>query len=271
MNNLDPEVAERPAGPGGLRRHWQGRPQLGVLPRHRSRTRAAGHEETLLVQSGKPVAVFPTHEMAPRVIIANSNLVGKWANWEHFQRTRPQGPDDVRPDDRRQLDLHRHAGNFAGHLSDLRRAGRSPLRRQPEGKAGRHRRRGRHGRRAAACPSRSTTAWSWPSTWTAPHRAPRGDPLLRHAHRRPGRSSALCEAARREGRALSVGLVGNCADVLPEIVRRGVVVDVVATELRVSSDPEEYVRRSTETMVVHVNAMLALCNSSGAVRLRLRQ
>jgi urocanate hydratase len=96
---------------------------------------------------------------------------------------------------------------------------------------------------------------------------------------------ALCEAARREGRALSVGLVGNCADVLPEIVRRGVVVDVVtdqtsahdplngyvpqgltmtqAAELR-QRDPEEYVRRSTATMVVHVNAMLAL-QQAGAV------
>jgi len=96
---------------------------------------------------------------------------------------------------------------------------------------------------------------------------------------------ALCEAARREGRALSVGLVGNCADVLPEIVRRGVVVDVVtdqtsahdplngyvpqgltlseASELR-ERDPEEYVRRSTATMVVHVNAMLAL-QQAGAV------
>jgi urocanate hydratase len=95
----------------------------------------------------------------------------------------------------------------------------------------------------------------------------------------------LCEAARREGRALSVGLVGNCADVLPEMVRRGVQVDVVtdqtsahdplngyvpqgltldeATELR-RRDPEEYVRRSTATMVVHVNAMLAM-QRAGAV------
>ncbi|MGA2561550.1 MAG: urocanate hydratase [Terracidiphilus sp.] len=96
---------------------------------------------------------------------------------------------------------------------------------------------------------------------------------------------SLCEAARREGRALSVGFVGNCADILPEIVRRGIVVDAVtdqtsahdplngyvpqgltlseATELR-QRDPEEYVRRSTSSMVVHVNAMLAL-QRSGAV------
>ena len=96
---------------------------------------------------------------------------------------------------------------------------------------------------------------------------------------------ALCEAARREGRALSVGLVGNCADVLPELVRRDVHVDVVtdqtsahdplngyipqgltlsqATELR-QRDPEEYVRRSTASMVIHVDAMLAL-QRAGAV------
>ena len=119
-----------------------------------------------------------------------------------------------------------------------------------------------------------------------PHRAPRSHALLRHASPRIWmKLCALCEAARREGRALSVGLVGNCGDVLPEIVRRGVAVDVVtdqtsahdplngyipqglslseAAELR-QRDPEEYVRRSTATMVVHVNAMLAL-QRAGAV------
>jgi urocanate hydratase len=72
------------------------------------------------VQSGKPVGVFRTHADAPRVLIANSNLVPHWATWDHFNELDKQGPDDVRPDDRRLVDLHRHAGHRAGHLRDLR-------------------------------------------------------------------------------------------------------------------------------------------------------
>ena len=123
MNNLDPEVAERPAdlvvygGIGKAARNWE---CYHAIVRELENL---GNEETLLVQSGKPVAVFPTHDMAPRVIIANSNLVGKWANWEHFQRARPQGPDDVWADDGGELDLHRHAGDFAGDVSDVCSAG----------------------------------------------------------------------------------------------------------------------------------------------------
>ena len=91
MNNLDPEVAERPAdlvvygGIGKAARNWE---CFHAIVRELERL---GHEETLLVQSGRPVAVFPTHEMAPRVIIANSNLVGKWATWEHFNELDRKG------------------------------------------------------------------------------------------------------------------------------------------------------------------------------------
>ena len=82
MNNLDPEVAEDPDRARRLRRHRPGGTQLGRLRRHRPRAAALADDETLLVQSGKPVAVFRTHPWAPRVLIANSNLVGKWATWE---------------------------------------------------------------------------------------------------------------------------------------------------------------------------------------------
>ena len=91
MNNLDPEVAERPAdlvvygGIGRAARNWE---CFHAIVRELERL---GPEDTLLVQSGKPVAVFPTHEMAPRVIIANSNLVGKWATWEHFHELDRKG------------------------------------------------------------------------------------------------------------------------------------------------------------------------------------
>jgi urocanate hydratase len=91
MNNLDPEVAERPSdlvvygGIGKAARNWECFHAIVRELEH------LGNEETLLVQSGKPVGVFPTHDMAPRVLIANSNLVGKWANWEHFQELDRKG------------------------------------------------------------------------------------------------------------------------------------------------------------------------------------
>ena len=86
-----------------------------------------GDAETLLVQSGKPVAVFETHPDAPRVLIANSNLVPQWATWEQVPRARRRRADDVRPDDRRVVDLHRQSGHPPGHLRDLRRRGPQAL------------------------------------------------------------------------------------------------------------------------------------------------
>jgi hypothetical protein len=124
MNNLDPDVAERPAdlvvygGIGRAARDWD------VLRPHRhDALRELREDETLLVQSGKPVGVFRTHVDAPRVLLANSNLVAPLVDVGAFQRARPQGPDDVRPDDGRLVDLHRQPGHRAGHLRDLRRNG----------------------------------------------------------------------------------------------------------------------------------------------------
>src|SRR3984885_5045891 len=91
MNNLDPEVAERPAdlvvygGIGRAPRPWEGFDKLVEIPRR------LGDDETLLVQSGKPVGVFPTHPDAPRVLLANSNLVPHWATWEHFNELDRKG------------------------------------------------------------------------------------------------------------------------------------------------------------------------------------
>src|SRR5216110_400994 len=91
MNNLDPEVAERPddlvvyGGTGRAARSWEA---FDAIVRE---LRALGDDETLLVQSGKPVGVFRTHEWAPRVLIANSNLVPEWATWEEFRRLEEMG------------------------------------------------------------------------------------------------------------------------------------------------------------------------------------
>jgi urocanate hydratase len=91
MNNLDPEVAERPddlvvyGGTGRAARNWDAFDAIVHA------LRELEHDETLLVQSGKPVAVFRTHRSAPRVLIANSNLVGRWATWEHFRELERRG------------------------------------------------------------------------------------------------------------------------------------------------------------------------------------
>src|SRR6202047_5387133 len=91
MNNLDPEVAERPAdlvvygGSGKAARNWACYDAIVAS------LRALENDETLLVQSGKPVGIFRTHEYAPRVLIANSNLVGHWSNWEHFHELDRKG------------------------------------------------------------------------------------------------------------------------------------------------------------------------------------
>src|SRR5947199_5101117 len=91
MNNLDPDVAERPqdlvvyGGTGKAARNWDA---FEAIVRS---LRALAHDETLLVQSGKPVGVFKTHTTAPRVLIANANLVGRWATWDHFRELERKG------------------------------------------------------------------------------------------------------------------------------------------------------------------------------------
>ena len=297
MNNLDPEVAERPAdlvvygGMGRAARNWE---CFHAIVRELEQL---GNEETLLVQSGKPVGVFPTHDLAPRVIIANSNLVGKWANWEHFHEL-----------DRKGLMMYGQmtAGSWIyigtqGILQGTYQTFATLAERHFGGSlAGKLVVTGGMGGMGGAQPLAVTL---------------NGGILLavdvdrsRIQRRVDNRycdtltddldeALSWCEAARHEKRPLSVGLVGNCADVLPEILRRGVHVDVVtdqtsahdplngyiphmdtlpesarrkrrdplaaAAELR-AHDPEEYVRRSTASMVVHVNAMLAL-QKAGAV------
>ena len=150
MNNLDPEVAERPeelivyGGIGKAARNWECFDAIvATLKRLKN-------DETLLVQSGKPVGVFRTHENAPRVLIANSNLVPALGHLGRVPPPRRARPDDVRPDDRRLVDLHRHAGHPAGNVRVLRLGGEDALRQLAARKARRHGGTGRNGRRAAA-------------------------------------------------------------------------------------------------------------------------
>jgi len=290
MNNLDPENAERPAdlvvygGIGKAARNWE---CYHAIVRELERLDG---DETLLVQSGKPVAVFPTHEMAPRVLIANSNLVGKWATWDHFNELDRKGLMMygqmtagswiyIGTQGILQGTFQTFAALAVRHFAQANGSGSLKGKLVVTGGMG-----GMGGAQPLSVTLNGGVALVVEVDRSRIERRVANrycDEIANDLDE----ALRLCEQARREGRALSVGLVGNCGDVLPEIVRRGVEVDVVtdqtsahdplngyvpqgftldqAAELR-RSNPAEYVRRSTATIVVHVDAMLAL-QRAGAV------
>jgi urocanate hydratase len=285
MNNLDPDVAERPdelivyGGAGKAARNWT---CFDAIVRE---LQSLENDETLLVQSGKPVAVFRTHEYAPRVLIANSNLVGAWANWEHFHEL-----------ERRGLMMYGQmtAGSWIyigtqGIVQGTFETFAAMADKQFGGDlSGKLVVSGGMGGMGGAQPLAATLNG-------AVFLGIDVDPARIERRVRTGYCDRLalsldealnvCEDARAQKRALSVGLVGNCAEVLPELVRRGVHVDAVtdqtsahdplngyvpaglsldeAAELR-ATDPAAYVEKSTASMARHVEAMLAL-KRAGAV------
>lgn len=285
MNNLDPDVAERPdelivyGGAGKAARNWAAFD--GIV----RELRALENDETLLVQSGKPVAVFQTHEHAPRVLIANSNLVGAWANWEHFHEL-----------ERRGLMMYGQmtAGSWIyigtqGIVQGTFETFAAMADRQFGGDlSGKLVVSGGMGGMGGAQPLAATLNG-------AVFLGIDVDPDRIERRVRTGYCDRIAmtldeavnivEDARDQKRAVSVGLVGNCAEILPELVRRGVHVDAVtdqtsahdplngyvpagmslddAAELRVN-DPAAYVEKSTASMARHVEAMLAL-KRAGAV------
>jgi len=285
MNNLDPDVAERPdelivyGGAGKAARNWA---SFDAIVRE---LKSLENDETLLVQSGKPVAVFRTHEYAPRVLIANSNLVGNWANWEHFHEL-----------ERRGLMMYGQmtAGSWIyigtqGIVQGTFETFAAMADRQFAGDlSGKLIVSGGMGGMGGAQPLAATLNG-------AVFLGIDVDPERIERRVRTGycdrialtldEALDICDDAREQKRAVSVALVGNCAEVLPELVKRGVKVDAVtdqtsahdplngyvpagltldeARELR-ESDPAGYVNRSKESMARHVEAMLAL-KRAGAV------
>jgi len=285
MNNLDPDVAERPdelivyGGAGKAARNWAA---FDAIVRE---LRALENDETLLVQSGKPVAVFRTHEHAPRVLIANSNLVGAWANWEHFHEL-----------ERRGLMMYGQmtAGSWIyigtqGIVQGTFETFAAMADRQFSGDlSGKLVVSGGMGGMGGAQPLAATLNG-------AVFLGIDVDPGRIERRVRTGYCDRIAmtldealdivEDAREQKRAVSVGLVGNCAEILPELVRRGVHVDAVtdqtsahdplngyvpsgmslddAAELR-ANDPAAYVEKSTASMAQHVEAMLAL-KRAGAI------
>ena len=285
MNNLDPDVAERPdelivyGGAGKAARNWS---CFDAIVRE---LKALENDETLLVQSGKPVAVFRTHEYAPRVLIANSNLVGAWANWEHFHEL-----------ERRGLMMYGQmtAGSWIyigtqgivqgtfetfAAMADKQFAGDLSGKLVVSGGMG-----GMGGAQPLAATLNGAVFLGIDVDPVRIERRVRTGYCDRMAMSLD-EALDICEDAREQKRAVSVGLVGNCAEVLPELVRRGVHIDAItdqtsahdplhgyvpagmaldeAAELR-ESKPDEYVQQSMESMARHVDAMLAL-KRAGAV------
>jgi urocanate hydratase len=279
MNNLDPDVAERPAdlvvygGTGRAARSWEAFDAIVAT------LKRLGNDETLLVQSGKPVGVFRTHPDAPRVLIANANLVGRWANWDVFRELERKG-----------LIMYGQmtAGSWIyigtqgilqgtfetfGAVAQQHFAGSLKGRLVVTGGLG-----GMGGAQPLAATMNDAVMIA---VEVDPARIQRRlvTRYLDRATRSLDEALAWARAAQAQGEGLSIGLEGNCAEVLPELVRRNVVPDVLtdqtsahdplngyvpaglpldaAVALR-TGDPAEYVRRSTASMVAHVRAMLDL-------------
>jgi urocanate hydratase len=285
QNNLDPEVAERPddlvvyGGTGRAARDWRSFDAMVAT------LTTLADDETMLVQSGKPVGVLRTHEWAPRVLIANSNLVGDWSTWPEFRRLEKlgltmygqmtagswiyigtQGILQGTYETFAAVAAKRFGGTLAGTLTVT----------------------GGCGGMGGAQPLAVTLNGGVCLVVDVD-----GARLLRRVEHRYldvmagslDEAVRLCAQSRAERRALSVGVVGNCAEVLPELLRRGVEVDVVTDQTSAhdplsylptgvdlddwpdyaAAKPEEFTDRARESMARHVEAMVGFQDAGAEV------
>ncbi|HEY7762286.1 MAG TPA: urocanate hydratase [Actinomycetota bacterium] len=285
MNNLDPDVAERPrdlvvyGGTGRAARSWEA---FDAIVRS---LRTLADDETLLVQSGKPVAVFHTHDMAPRVLISNSMLVPRWADWETFRELEAQGltmygqmtagswiyigTQGILQGTYETLAecAHQHfGGSLAGTVTLTGGLG------------------GMGGAQPLAVTMNDGVALCVEVDPSSIERRMKTGYLDRETDD-VDQALRWADEAKAARRAVSIGLEGNCAEVLPGLFARGWQPDVVtdqtsahdplggyvpaglslddAAELR-ASDPAGYVRRAQESMAAHVEAIVGFA-SRGAV------
>lgn len=279
MNNLDREVAEKPdelivyGGTGKAARDWRSFDAIV------DSLRALENDETLLVQSGKPVAVFRTHEYAPRVLIANSNLVGRWSNWDEFHKLERLGLTMYGQMTAGSWIYIGSQGIVQGTFETFAAAANKHFGGTLEGRLVVS---GGMGGMGGAQPLAATLNG-------ASFLGIEVDPLRIEKRIKTGYCDRqatdlddalkIIDEARARGEAVSVGLVGNCADVLPELARRGIVPDLLtdqtsahdalngyvpngmsldeAERLR-REDAGEYTRRAMDAMAAHVRAMLEL-------------
>lgn len=281
LNNLDPDVAERPldlvvyGGSGKAARDWQ---SFKAIVKSLTTLSA---EETLLVQSGKPVGVMPSHENAPRVLIANSNLVGAWANWEHFRELDRKGLIMFGQMTAGSWIYIGTQGILQGTYETFAALARKHFGGTLKGKivltAGLG---GMGGAQPLAVTMNDGVALCIEVDATRIERrletkycdvkADNVDHALK-----------LAQDAKSKGEPLSIALLGNASELLPQLIEKGFAPDVVtdqtsahdplngyipegltleaAAQLR-KSDPAKYIAQSTESIAKHVRAMLELQN-----------
>jgi urocanate hydratase len=279
MNNLDPAVAERPedlvvyGGGGKAARNWE------CYERIVATLRRLENDETLLVQSGKPVGVFRTHEEAPRVLIANAHLVPRWATWDEFRRLDAMGLTMYGQMTAGSWIYIGTQGILQGTYETFAECARQHFGGTLEGRLVVT---GGLGGMGGAQPLAATMNGAAILGVDVDESRIRRRLETRYCDRMEtdlDRAIRLVEEARAKKRALSVGLVGNIAEVLPELVRRGIVPDVLtdqtsAHDLRLGyipvglsleqaadlreRDPAGYEERVLDSMVSHVQAMLQL-------------
>jgi len=286
MNNLDPDVAERPddlvvyGGTGRAVRSWDA---FDAIVRE---LRALGDDETLLVQSGKPVGVFRTHEWSPRVLIANSNLVGEWANWDEFRRLEAlgltmygqmtagswiyigsQGIVQGTYECFAEIARRRFSGSLAGTITLTAGLG------------------GMGGAQPLAVTMNDGVALC---IEVDPERIQRRLETGYLDERAADLEDAVerCTAAKRERRRLSVGLCANAAEVVPELLRRGFDADIVTDQTSAHDplvgyipaglslaeadvlrerDPGDYVERARASAAAHCFAMVGFMEAGAEV------
>jgi urocanate hydratase len=285
MNNLDPEVAEHPedlvvyGGTGRAARSWQA---FDAIVRTLDELEP---DETLLVQSGKPVGVFRTHEWAPRVLIANSNLVGDWATWPEFRRLEDLG-----------LTMYGQMtagswiyigsqgilqGTYETFAAVARSLGRDSLKGTLSLTAG-------AGGMGGAQPLAVTLNDG--AVLIVDVDESRLARRVEHGYLDEYTTDldtaiARAVAAKDAGEALSVGLVGNAAEIFPELLRRGVPIDIVTDQTSAhdplaylplgiafedwrdaaAADPEGFTLKARESMAAHVEAMVGFMDAGAAV------
>ncbi len=278
MNNLDPEVAERPAelvvygGIGKAARNWQCYEQIVAA------LRELKDDETLLVQSGKPVGVFRTHADAPRVLIANSNLVARWADWQHFNELDRKGLMMFGQMTAGSWIYIGSQGIVQGTYETFVEMGRQHYNGNLAGRwiltAG-------LGGMGGAQPLAATMAGA--SMLAIECRPERIAKRLQTRYldveaKSLDEALAILERARTTGKPVSVGLLGNACEVLPELLRRGVRPDAVTDQTSAHDpvngylprgwtleqwdtgrreNPAEVQRAACASMAEHVQAMLA--------------
>ncbi len=286
MNNLDPDNAERPddlvvyGGTGKAARDW---PSYDALVRTLT---TLADDETMLVQSGRPVAVMRTHEWAPRVLIANSNLVGDWANWEEFRRLESLG-------------LTMYGQMTAGSWIYIGTQGILQGTYETFAAVAE-----KLGGTASLAGTLTVTAGLGGMGGAQPLAVTMNDGValcvecdqsritrrIEHRYLDEQADSLddaldLVLAAKAERRPLSVGLLGNAAEVLPELLRRGVPVDIVTDQTSAhdplqylpvgvafedwaalrESDPAGLTERARESMARHVEAMVGFADAGAEV------